>query len=653
MDTSVPERRSSSDLLSTLQRCFGHSDFRPGQQQIMETLLEGRSALAVFPTGGGKSLCYQLPALLLEGMTLVISPLIALMKDQVEALRARGIPAARLDSTLSSDEVQNVLADMRNGRLKLLYTAPERLVNESFMKHLSGVPISLLAIDEAHCISEWGHNFRPEYLRLADVAKRMGWQLVLALTATATPEVAASVRNAFSIDETDHVQTSFFRSNLALSITPTSSAARLFLLAEKLQQPNRFPSVVYTTLQSTTEQVADYLSKQGIKARAYHAGLPDDYRAEVQEAFMNGEVEAIVATIAFGMGIDKADVRSVFHYNLPKSLENYQQETGRAGRDGQPAHCEMLACADDLTTLQNFFYGDTPTPQALQTLIHHLLRQGKEFEISRYELSHNVDIRPLVLETVLTRLELEGYLEPLGAGYAGCQVQFLHGEARALSGWPVEQQQLLKKLFDTGNRGYKWLTLDMNAAAEALVKPRSVLMNLLSEMEQAGDVILKLTGLRYRFRLTEKAVSGQVNVISRNMQHLFVEREERDAERLSEVLQFAATPSCLVRHLLHYFGENMTNDCGHCSSCLEHREEPRELPVSSVPSITASHIHQIQVVIEEGHAALRAPRQLARFLCGLTSPATTRARLSKHDAWGLLEGYPFQQVLAQTESMLR
>lgn len=641
------------DLSATLQQHFGHATFREGQEKVIRALLEGRSALAIFPTGGGKSLCYQLPALLMDGLTLVISPLIALMKDQVEALRSRGIAAARLDSTLSAAEVQQVFADMKSGRLKLLYIAPERLMNESFMERLSRTRIALLAIDEAHCISEWGHNFRPEYLRLAEVARRLKLHPVLALTATATPDVARDIRKAFAITDEDQTQTPFHRPNLALHVTPCDSSERLALLTEKLKQRRPFPAIVYVTLQATAESVATHLSKAGLKARAYHAGLADEHRAETQEAFMGGSVEVIVATIAFGMGIDKANIRAIFHYNLPKTLENYQQEIGRAGRDGKPSHCEMLACADDLIVLQNFTYGDTPTPAAVRQLVDHLLRQGVEFDISRYDLANTVDIRPLVLETVLTYLELDGVLAPLGAFYSGYQFHLVNGEARLLAGHSPERQQFLKKLFNAGKRGPKWITIEnVDAAAATIGEQPERILKALNWLEEAGDITLKPSGLRHRYRLCEDATARDPAIICQRMQKLFAGREARDAERLAQVIDFARSPGCLTRHLLRYFGEDLAGGCGHCESCLAPRETARELPRSHAPAISVDHVAQIQSVILERHAALRAPRQLARFLCGLTSPAATRARLSRHDCFGLLDRVPFQDVLAQTESLM-
>lgn len=640
------------DIHATLHEHFGHRQFRPGQEAVIEALLAGRSALAIFPTGGGKSLCYQLPALLMDGLTLVISPLIALMKDQVESLQARGIAAARLDSTLTASEVAAVFDGMRNGALKLLYIAPERLMSESFMERLARVKISLLAIDESHCISEWGHNFRPEYLRLAEVARRLNLHPVLALTATATPSVAADIRKAFHIAESDHTQTDFHRPNLNLYITPVEAAKRLPLLTQKLQKSKHLPAIVYVTLQETAEHVATYLGKAGLNACAYHAGLNDEHRASVQERFMRGEIDIIVATIAFGMGIDKANIRAVYHYNLPKSLENYQQEIGRAGRDGKASHCEMLACADDLIVLQNFVFGDTPTPVALRQLLDHLLRQGSEFSISHYELSRTVDIRPLVLETVLTYLELDGLAMPLGAMYTGYQFQFLHTEARVLAGHKPERQAFLKKLFGATNRGRKWLKLDdVDAAAARIGEPRERIIKALTYLEESGDIELKPSGLRHRYRLCGEAERRDPGVLGQRMQHLFAERERKDAARLDLVMSLAADPGCLTRHLLRYFGEDLDHDCGHCGSCAKPGTEPRVIPQSPGKNITTEHVEVIQALMAEGHAALRAPRQVARFLCGITSPATSRDRLTRHDAFGLLQSFPFQQVLAQCESM--
>src|SRR4051794_15135353 len=485
------------DLLKLLRFHFNHDSFRPGQEEVVRELLNGESALALFPTGAGKSICYQLPAVLLEGTALVISPLIALMKDQVDALQARGVAAARLDSSLTAEGAQRVYADLRAGKLKLLYVAPERLSGEAFLDRLRRVKISLVAIDEAHCISEWGHNFRPEYLRLTRVVEELALRPVLALTATATPEVARDICRQFGIAEERHVQTSFRRRNLHLRVTPCAARDRVAVLTKRLASAKVRPAVVYVTFQKTAEEVAAKLASAGLSARAYHAGMDSEDRTATQEAFMRGECEVIVATIAFGMGIDKADIRSVIHFNLPKTLENYQQEIGRAGRDGQPALCELLACADDAVPLENFTLGDTPEPAAVEALVRRMLGAGEEFDVSRYDLSQETDIRPLVVETVITYLELEGLLRPTRAFYESTQVEFLKDEKSILEGMDGDRRRFLAGLFKAGRRGPKYLTLELESAARQLGESRERIVKALTWMEETGAITQKPAGLRH------------------------------------------------------------------------------------------------------------------------------------------------------------
>ena len=390
----------------TLRDVFGFEAFREGQERVIRKLLDGQSALAVFPTGSGKSLCYQLPALHLDGLTLVISPLIALMKDQIDFLRGRGVAAARLDSSVPVEEYRRVDADLRSGALKLLYVAPERLSNERFIQKLRGLKIALLVIDEAHCISEWGHNFRPDYLKLARLSRQLRVERVLTLTATATPEVAEDICNEFGIGADAFVHTGFYRPNLELRITPCGAKERISTLLERLRSRPRGPTIVYVTLQRTAETVAAALAEARLPARAYHAGMKNEERDAAQDWFMKSGDAIVIATIAFGMGIDKADIRYVYHFNLPKSLENYSQEIGRAGRDGAKAICEILACGDDVIVLENFTYGDTPDASSVGALVDEVLGQGKEFDVSVYDLSRAHDVRPLVVTTLLAYLEL-------------------------------------------------------------------------------------------------------------------------------------------------------------------------------------------------------------------------------------------------------
>src|SRR3989441_11884363 len=358
-----------------------------------------------------------------DGITLVVSPLIALMKNQIDFLRSRGISAARLDSSLTDEEARAANELLLSGKLKLLYVAPERFNNERFLEMMRRTKITLFAIDEAHCISEWGHNFRPDYLKLAETAKELNAERVLALTATATSSVVENICARFGIPKECAVVTGFYRPNLDIWTTPIPAVDRDRLLLDRLNSREPGATIVYVTLQKTAERVASLIERAGHPARPYHAGMETDERTSVQEWWMSSDQNIVVATIAFGMGIDKADVRYVYHYNLPKSLESYSQEIGRAGRDGARSTVELFACIEDVPVLENFAYGDTPTEAALQGLVEELLTAGEEFDVSPYDLSSRHDLRPLVLRTALTYLELMGVLRQGTPFYAGYEMR--------------------------------------------------------------------------------------------------------------------------------------------------------------------------------------------------------------------------------------
>lgn len=636
------------DKHSALQHWFGHSGFRSGQESVIDVLLAGRSSIALFPTGAGKSLCYQLPALLFDHLTLVISPLIALMKDQVEALQAKGIAAARLDSSLGGAEIDEIYSRMHSGGLKLLYVAPERLANEGFLRQLRRCRISLMAVDEAHCISEWGHNFRPDYLKLAQMARELKVERILALTATATPRVAAEICERFGILPSDHVQTGFARPNLHYFVHPCAEIERDALLIGMVRNAADGPAIVYVTLQQTAERVAGILARSGVKARAYHAGMRDEDRAEVQDGFMVGQIPVVVATIAFGMGVDKADIRQVYHYNLPKSLENYVQESGRSGRDGNPATCAILACADDLTVLENFIYGDTPSPTAVKSLVEHVLLQGEKFSISRYDLSISRDMRPTVVSTALTYLELDGIIIPEGPFYGGYQVQLLRSFKDVLSGHTQERRGFLTRLFETGKKARLWHRFTVSESAAFLGEPEERVRRAIGYLADQGDAIVKPDGLRHAYRLAPEG-ERSVPAIAARMIERFESRERGEIERLHLVEQLCETAKCIPQQLVAYFGESIPS-CGSCGVCLgESTGGP--LPAAKREAITLEQAEVIRTTKAENHPALRQPRQLARFFCGLSSPATTRARLNRDDRFGLLADVPFFDVLTQVESL--
>ncbi|MCU0777554.1 MAG: RecQ family ATP-dependent DNA helicase [Akkermansiaceae bacterium] len=633
-------------MLQTLREHFGFDALRAGQEPVIRALLDGRPALAVFPTGGGKSLCYQLPALLLDGLTLVISPLIALMKDQVDALTAKGVAAARLDSTLGADELRGLYEKLETGAIKLLYIAPERLANEAFRKRVKQLDIAMVAIDEAHCISEWGHNFRPDYLKLAKFCRSLKITRVLALTATATPKVAREIRRHFRIAAADHIQLSFHRPNLDLRVTPCEAAERKAILLDRLALIDG-AAVVYVTRQETAEEVATFLAKQGVSARAYHAGLPDDFRAGAQSAFMAGETRVIVATIAFGMGIDKADIRGVIHYNLPKSLENHTQEIGRAGRDGLPAVCEMLACGDDLTVLENFIYSDTPSPRALGNLIDRVLRLGDTFDVSVYDLSVTCDIRTSVISTLLAYLETDGILEATGSFYGNYRLKLLRGTEQLLAGLAKNHRSFTAKLLEHGKPGRAWLGFEPTALAHELGVPRAKIVATLGALEAAGDAVLSLSGVRQGYRM--KKDPGKLHDLADHYAQIFQRREQADLARLNQVLGIASHRGCLTGYLTKHFGESLPSPCGHCDRCRGLPANPIKRPAARKP--TDGEWRSACALVRENHGELATPRQLARFLCGMSSPASTRARLGRHAAFGMFSDLPFADVLAMAEAL--
>ena len=366
-----------------LQEVFGFEDFLDGQETVIDEILSGRDGSVVMPTGGGKSLCYQLPALCREGVTLVVSPLIALMKDQVDALEERGVAVTLINSTLTWNEQKERLDGMKSGAYRLVYIAPERFRASSFMSALSGVKIEMVAIDEAHCLSQWGHDFRPDYMRLGKALEKMGRPQCVALTATATPIVREDIRGVLNLREPFESISGFERPNLSFTITPVEKVAQKYGRLKKVLAENK-TGIVYCATRKKVEEVAETIHSWGLKCIAYHGGMSDQEREDTQNAFISREADIAVATNAFGMGIDRSDVRFVVHFEIPGSVEAYYQEAGRAGRDGEASVCELLFNYADTRTQEFFIDGVNPGPGMIRDVYQFFLNEADDaYEVHR------------------------------------------------------------------------------------------------------------------------------------------------------------------------------------------------------------------------------------------------------------------------------
>lgn len=629
-------------ISSLLTRHFGFDQLRPGQEAVISRLLAGQSAAAIFPTGSGKSLCYQLPALALPHLTLVISPLIALMHDQLAFLHSKGIAAATLDSSQTPEESRRVMQQASGGQLKILMISVERLKNERFRRFIQQVPLSMLVVDEAHCISEWGHNFRPDYLKLPAYRRELKIPQVLLLTATATPAVMADMQTKFDIEDEGLVVTGFYRANLDLSVVPLPAEARDDWLQAEVRREPTAPTIVYVTLQHTAQQCADLLQRAGIRARAYHAGLDSALRSQIQHDFMAGKVDCIVATIAFGMGIDKADIRRVIHYDLPKSIENYSQEIGRAGRDGHPSRCIVLANRAQLPVLENFVYGDTPDRAAIVTLLEILSQSGSEWEFGLLRLSNDTNIRQLPLKTLLVYLEMAGIIMPAYSYFAEYRFKFVLDKAEILTRFNPDRRQFLEQLFACAPQARSWCTMDFDALWQSYQGERHRAAAALDYLQQQGWIELESKQMTDVYRVLRQDVD--INALADELYALFEKKELSELARLQALLAFFTSSHCLSQELARYFAdEQAPSKCGHCSVC---RGEVAVLP--PLPTLTLPNENGLRAWCDPLIALChtRHPRILTRFLCGIATPLTTRVKAKSLAGFGQLAAHPFAEVLA-------
>lgn len=523
------------DALQVLRDKFGYETFRAGQERAVHAVLAGRDSLVVLPTGGGKSLCFQIPALVLPGLTVVVSPLISLMKDQVDALRARHLAATYINSTLTSRQISQRLLEAERGEIKLLYVAPERFDFGTNAERLRAAGVSLLAVDEAHCISEWGHDFRPSYQRLGALRHALGDPPVVALTATATPAVRKDIVKQLDLRDPEVIVTGFDRKNLRYHVVQARNDAQKDQVLSELLVKHETPAIIYASTRRAVERLTPTIESHGIPAVAYHAGLDDAKRHEVQDAFMSGKVRAVVATNAFGMGIDKRNVRLVVHYAVPGSLEGYYQEAGRAGRDGEQSDCYLLHAFQDKFTHEFFINCAYPNRETVGR-VHRALRAVPDAKPETLAERAGVKLQ-----------EVESSVRLLTRGDA-FEVRLTATPERIKNELDEPSRIVLRGLWRIAGRALETgVSVDLTALPPALGGSTRV-EGVLRQLATGGFL--------------EMAVDVDWPALER--------RRRAELARLETMRSYAYAKTCRRAFILRYFGDAAKDErrCGSCDNCL-------------------------------------------------------------------------------------
>jgi ATP-dependent DNA helicase RecQ len=562
---------------AVLKRFWGYDGFRTGQERAVTSILEGRDTVIVMPTGGGKSICYQVPALLLDGLTIVVSPLISLMKDQVDRLRREGIEALLVNSSLNPSELTEYLRAVDGGKVKLLYVAPERFDNAAFLERAAGWKISLLAVDEAHCVSQWGHDFRPAYLRIGGVRPLLGNPPVAALTATATPEVRRDIEKQLGLRAAQSFVTGFDRRNLLWRVARVKNDSEKDRRLLKLVPVPDGSAIVYASTRKNVDALTALLRGVGIPAVGYHAGLPDAERKGLQDAFMSGEAPVVVATNAFGMGIDKPDVRLVVHYDMPGSLEAYYQEAGRAGRDGGDADCVLLHAYKDRFTHEFFMEGTHPPRKLVEDTLRELRSRAREDGVASTSVA---DLARSVspgkgdrqVYSALRILEEAGLVAGgrLGSGESVGVMRLVATPRRIreeLNGPDAEELlRFLRRLWklaggDVIHRGVGMNPREVHRAGGGYGRARELLRIL-----QAGGFIDWSERVTDGILVLDRSTPiARLPVDWRGLER----RKAGDQRKLQEMQGYVYTDGCRRGFVLRYFGEEgVERGCGACDNCL-------------------------------------------------------------------------------------
>ncbi|MHC1707107.1 MAG: ATP-dependent DNA helicase RecQ [Bacteroidales bacterium] len=561
-----------------LLKHWGYSSFRPLQEDIIHSVLSGKDTLALLPTGGGKSICFQVPAMMSDGMCLVISPLIALMKDQVQNLKKKGIEAFALYSGLKWTEMELIYNHCNNNSVKFLYISPERLENKEFIERLKQWKVNLLAVDEAHCISQWGYDFRPPYLRISQIRKYLTKIPVLALTATAVPAVVEDIQSRLGFPQVNVFQKSFHRDNLAyIVIREEDKKGRLL----KIISRTKGTGIVYVRNRKKTAEIAQFLVKNGISAGFYHAGLEAGIRSKRQDDWMNGTARVMVATNAFGMGIDKPDVRFVVHLDLPESLEAYFQEAGRAGRDEKSSYSVILYDESDITNLKSFYTLSWPETEKIRSVYLALANyaripsgagSGTSLDFDIYDFSQQYRFNPSTVFKIITFLEKEGYLLLQDEGTTGSVVHF-KAERQELYQIQVSHPQL-DEMIKVLLRSYGGMFTDFVPVRESDIASRCGI-----EKNAVVDYLNLLQRLNVLDYIPAPVMPQLVFCHDRiDEKHIAVNKENYLQQkatalgRLQSVIDYVKLENhCRNNLLLSYFGERATAACGKCDVCLKNK----------------------------------------------------------------------------------
>jgi len=564
---------SHETINNVLQTYFHFTQLRPGQESAIISAIKGQDTMVIMPTGGGKSLCFQLPALILPGITMVISPLIALMKDQVDHLNALGIPATFINSSLTADEAKERLGEALNKKYRLIYIAPERFYNQSFFKTVQQLPISLVAVDEAHCISQWGHDFRPSYLQLKKFITALGRPPIMALTATATPEVREDIIKQLDLHQPQEIITGFARPNLSFEVISTADSQKKEIVLETIQKQPEASGIVYVSTRQRADELVRYLQDYHIAAVEYHAGLNTAERQKLQNTFMSGRAKVIVATNAFGLGINKPDLRFVIHYDMPGTIEAYYQEAGRAGRDGQPSLCLLLYSPRDRYLQEFFIAGDNPSLDLILDIYEFLTTYPNDHILITYSTIKNalgLDTPDLAIGTALKILEREGYLAKTYEKTSQAMIQLAPKNIKLIDGQKAlgpkakKSLEIWGKLYDRYNGKLRTgLYINLDTLANSLGYKKDSLARVLKKLNDQGIIIYEPPFKGTEITLLKRCPREAVNLDRKALETKLAFAQHK----LDQMENYVYHRGCRQQYILDYFGEHLAGNCGQCDWC--------------------------------------------------------------------------------------